>query len=133
GGHRGVPSGWETVKSLGARVIGSFWSAPAGWKTNNSTTGGGHLESGYYDDWATRIAEYANQYGLYAMSIANEADFASCSPSQGRPCSPPLTDEYESMVYTGKEMAEFVKVAGPIFDQIAPDTKMIAPEASLWQ
>ena len=66
------------------------------------------------------------------MSIANEADFASCSPSQGRPCDPPLTDEYESMVYTGRQMAEFVKVAGPIFDQLAPNTLMIAPEASLW-
>ena len=133
GGHRNVPSGWETVKSLGARVIGSCWSALAEWKTNNSTTGGGHLLPEYYDDWATRIANYANDNGLYAMSIANEADFASCSPSQGRPCSPPLTDEYESMVYTGKEMMEFVKVAGPIFDQLAPDTLMIAPEASLWQ
>src|SRR5690606_31541265 len=51
----------------------------------------------------------------------------------GVPCAPPLTNEYESMVYTGKQMAEFVKVAGPIFDEIAPDTKMIAPEASLWQ
>lgn len=133
GGHRNVPSGWETVKSLGARVIGSCWSAPASWKTNNSTTGGGHLLPARYADWATRIANYARTNGLYAMSIANEADFASCSPSQGRPCSPPLTDEYESMVYTGKEMAAFVKVAGPIFKQQAPDSLMIAPEASLWQ
>lgn len=132
GGHRNVPNDWETARSLGARVIGSCWSAPASWKTNNSTTGGGHLLPERYADWATRIADYANQHGLYAMSIANEADFASCSPSQGRPCSPPLTDEYESMVYTGKQMAEFVKVAGPIFDQRAPDTLMIAPEASLW-
>jgi O-glycosyl hydrolase len=36
------------------------------------------------------------------------------------------------MVYTGKELAEFVKVAGPIFDERAPDTLMMAPEASLW-
>jgi O-glycosyl hydrolase len=132
GGHRNVPSDWETARTLGARVIGSCWSAPAGWKTNNSTTGGGHLLPDYYDDWATRIANYANEHNLYAMSIGNETDFASCSPNQGRPCSPPLTDEYESMVYTGKELADFVKVAGPIFDEVAPDTLMIAPEASLW-
>ncbi len=133
GGHREVPSGWETVKSLGARVIGSCWSAPANWKTNGQINGGGHLESQYYAQWATMIAEYARDNGLYAMSVANEADFASCDPNQGRPCNPPLTDAYASMVYTGQEMAEFVAVAGPIFDDIAPDTLMIAPEASLWQ
>lgn len=132
GGHRDVPSDWETARTLGAKVIGSCWSAPAAWKTNNDTTGGGHLLPDYYDDWATQIAEYANANNLYAMSIGNETDFASCAPDQGRPCNPPLTDDYESMVYTGKELAAFVKVAGPIFDQIAPNTKMIAPEASLW-
>jgi O-glycosyl hydrolase len=132
GGHRDVPNDWQTARTLGARIIGSCWSAPASWKTNNSTTGGGALLPERYADWATRIATYANDNGLYAMSIANEADFASCSPSQGRPCNPPLTDEYESMVYTGKQMADFVEVAGPIFDNLAPDTLMIAPEASLW-
>jgi O-glycosyl hydrolase len=132
GGHRDVPSDWETARTLGARIIGSCWSAPAAWKTNNSTTGGGHLLPEYYEQWATRIADYASEHDLYAMSIGNETDFASCSPAQGTPCDPPLTDEYESMVYTGKELAEFVKVAGPILDERAPNTKVIAPEASLW-
>jgi len=131
GGHRGVPSGWETVKDLGARVIGSCWSAPAAWKTNNKTTNGGFLLPDRYDDWAKMIAKYADDNGLYAMSIGNETDFASCSSSGGT-CTAPLTDEYESMVYTGKQLAEFAKVAGPIFDTDAPNTKMIAPEASLW-
>jgi O-glycosyl hydrolase len=36
------------------------------------------------------------------------------------------------MVYTAKEMAEFVKVAGPIFEATAPNTKMIAPEPTSW-
>lgn len=129
GGHRAVASGWETVKDLGGRVIGSCWTSPGSWKTNNSPTNGGHLKPEYYEQWATRIAEYARDNGLYAMSIGNETDFASCA---GSSCQPPLTVEYESMVYTGKELMEFVKVAGPIFDDIAPNTKMIAPEASLW-
>jgi len=132
GGHRGVPSGWETVKDLGAKVIGSCWTAPALWKDNDSPYRG-HLEPGYYGQWATRIAEYASENGLYAMSIANEADFAACDPDQGVPCNPPLTDTYESMVYTGQEMKNFVAIAGDIFDDIAPQVKMIAPEASLWQ
>jgi O-glycosyl hydrolase len=132
GGHRDVPTDWETARTLGARIIGSCWSAPADWKDNNNTKGGGHLLAERYADWATRIADYASSNELYAMSVGNETDFASCSPSQGTPCSAPLTDEYESMVYTGKELAAFVKVAGPIFDEKAPNTKMIAPEASLW-
>ncbi len=131
GNHRDVPSDWTTARDLGARVIGSCWSAPGDWKEgSDSVDGGGHLIDDYYEEWATLIAEYARDHQLYAMSIANEADFASCMVS---PCDPPRTDAYPSMVYTGQEMAEFVKVAGPIFDEIAPDTKMIAPEASLWQ
>lgn len=132
GGHRDVASGWETVKTLGARVIGSCWSAPADWKDNNAVNGGGHLLPARYADWAKRIAKYAKDNGLYAMSIGNETDFASCDAAQGRPCNPPLTNAYPSMVYTGKELAAFAKTAGPIFKSDAPGVKMITPEASLW-
>ena len=132
GGHRDVASGWETVKTLGARVIGSCWSAPADWKDNKAVNGGGHLLAARYEDWAKRIAKYAKDNGLYAMSIGNETDFASCDAAQSRPCNPPLTTAYPSMVYTGKELAAFAKAAGPIFKSDAPGVKMITPEASLW-
>lgn len=132
GVHRGVPDDWETARSLGARVIGTCWSAPASWKTNQSTRGGGHLLPDFYEEWATMIADYANEHELYAMSIGSQTDFATCAPSQGVPCEPPLTDEFESMVYTAREMAVFVKVARPIFEAIAPNTKLIAPETSSW-
>jgi O-glycosyl hydrolase len=133
GGHQSVPSDWETVKTLGVRIIGTCRSAPASWKTNDSVTGGGHLKPEYYDDWAMMIAQYANDHGLYAMSVGNDTDFASCSWSgAGAPCNPPLTDEFDSMVYTGNELAAFVANAGPIFKEKAPNTKMIAPEASSW-
>jgi O-glycosyl hydrolase len=36
------------------------------------------------------------------------------------------------MTYTGKEMVDFVKEARKAFTKISPDTKMMAPEASLW-
>ena len=132
GGHRENASGWESVKALGARVIGSCWSAPADWKDNNAVNGGGHLLAAKYEDWAKRIAKYAKDNGLYAMSIGNETDFASCDAAQSRPCNPPLTNAYASMVYTGKELAAFAKKAGPIFKSDAPGVKMITPEASLW-
>ncbi|MBN1756738.1 MAG: hypothetical protein JW863_00380 [Chitinispirillaceae bacterium] len=125
--HRDVPSDWTTVRSVNpdVKVIGSCWSAPKEWKDNNDVNGGGHLFPDRYDDWATKIADYAKKYNLYAMGVANEADFASGTE-------PPRTGHYPSMVYTGKEMAEFVKVAGPIYKQRAPGVKLIAPEASLW-
>jgi len=126
GGFRGVPNGWQQARDqYGAKIIGSCWSEPAGWKDNVSEDGGGHLYSSHYAEWATRIADFARTNNLYAMSIANEADFASCT-------TPPCTNHYASMVYTAKEMVEFVKVAGPIFKEKAPGVKLIAPEASLW-
>lgn len=134
GGHRDVPSDWETARNTyGAKIIGSCWSAPREMKSNGKTTAGGYLKPENYNDWAKKIAQYAASNKLYAMSIANESDFASCGSGPGeKPCSPPLTDEYESMVYTAKQMVEFVKVARKAFDQYAPDVKLIAPEASLW-
>jgi O-glycosyl hydrolase len=134
GDHRSVPSDWETARTTyGAKIIGSCWSAPATMKSNNKTTAGGYLKPANYADWAKMIAEYAKKYKLYAMSIANESDFASCGSGSGeKPCSAPLTDEYESMTYTAKQMVEFVKTARKAFNQYAPDVKMIAPEASLW-
>jgi O-glycosyl hydrolase len=128
GGTRDVPSDYTKAKDLGAKIIGSCWSAPANWKTNNSVDQGGHLIASHYAEWAARIATFAKQYNLYAMSIANESDFASCA-SKGAPC----TDDYPSMVYTAKEMAEFVKEARKAFKEKASNVKIIAPEASLWE
>jgi O-glycosyl hydrolase len=117
------------AKAKGAKIIGSCWSPPASCKTNKNTEQGGHLVSDdggtCYNSWATTIANFAKQQGLYAMSIANESDFASCK-SKGPPC----TDDYDSTVYTGKEMAAWVKVAGAKLKDAG--VKVIAPEASEW-
>lgn len=127
GNTRDVPSDYTKAKDLGAKIIGSCWSAPASWKDNNNENQGGHLIASHYSEWASRIATFAKKYNLYAMSIANESDFASCK-SKGPPC----TDDYASMVYTAKEMVAFVKEARKAFTTTAPNTKIIAPEASEW-
>src|SRR5512147_2900570 len=73
------------AKSAGAtKIIGSCWSPPANCKTNNSINDGGHVNSSCYDSWGSTIAKFAKDNGLYAMSIANEPDFASCGSSE--PC-----------------------------------------------
>ena len=117
------------AKSHSAKVIGSVWSAPANCKTNGTTQKGGHLISNdggkCYDSFSTTIANFAKNQGLYAMGAANEPDFASCA-SIGPPC----TVDYDSMVYTAKEMVAFIKVLGPKLK--AAGVKLIAPEPSEW-
>lgn len=111
------------------KVIGSCWSAPANCKSNNDVTKGGYLlDTGTcMADWATAIANFAKNQNLYAMSIANESDFASCA-SKGPPC----TTDYETMTYTANQMVKWVKIAGKKIKEVSPNTKVIAPEASEW-
>jgi glucuronoarabinoxylan endo-1,4-beta-xylanase len=113
------------AKSRNVKVIGSVWTAPANWKDNNSTSKGGHLIASHYDEWATRIATFAKNQGLYAMGAANEPDFASCQ-SMGPPC----TVDYDTMLYTAKEMVAFINVLGPKLK--AAGVKLLAPEPSEW-
>ncbi len=80
----------------------------------------------HYDEFATRIATFAKNQGLYAMSAANEPDFASCGSTIGPPCN----GDYVTMVYTANEMVKFVKVLGPKLK--ANGVKLMAPEPSEW-
>ena len=113
------------AKAKGAKIIGSCWSPPANCKSNNNTQQGGYLLDKCYDSWSTTIANFAKAQGLYAMSIGNETDFASCK-AKGPPC----TDDYDLTTYTAKQMVAWVKVAGPKLK--AQGIKVIAPEASDW-
>jgi glucuronoarabinoxylan endo-1,4-beta-xylanase len=126
-----ISSDISAAKSRGAKIIGSCWSPPAGYKTGQSggagsENGGGHVLPGKYEAWATTIANFAKNNNLYAMSPQNEPDFASCGNSE--PCS----GDYATTLYTADEMAAFIKVAGKVFKSNAPGVKLIAPEASEW-
>lgn len=118
--------GISEARTRGARIIGSTWTPPGNWKTSGTTTNGGHVLSQYYDQWADRIAAFASQYDLYAMSIANESDFKSC------PGVPVCTVAYDTTEYYAEEMVAWVKVAGPKIKAASPNTLVIAPEASEW-
>jgi glucuronoarabinoxylan endo-1,4-beta-xylanase len=118
------------AKAKGAKtIIGSCWSPPGDWKTDHTfkdsaENDGGHVLPAKYSDWADRIVKFAKDNGLYAMSIANEPDFASCGTTE------PCNGNYPTTVYTAAEMVAFVKVAGPKFK--AAGIQLIAPEASEW-
>ena len=113
------------AKAKGAKIIGSTWSPPKECKSNNNTQQGGSLLEKCFESWSTTIANFAKAQGLYAMSVGNETDFASCA-AKGPPC----TDDYDSTTYTAKQMVAWIKVVGPKIR--AQGVKVIAPEASEW-
>ena len=129
-----------TVNAAGGKVIGSVWTPPATCKSNQNANNGGQLcstsnivgtsmctaneNSTCYNSWATTITNFASTNHLYAMSLSNEPEFASCGTNE------PCNGTYATAVYTAKEMVAFVNVAGPMLK--AKGIKVIAPETSEW-
>jgi glucuronoarabinoxylan endo-1,4-beta-xylanase len=119
----------QKAKARGVtNFIGSVWSAPANCKTNNNVNDGGHLLTSCYESWANTITKFATAMkpsgGTFAMSLANEPDFASCGLAK------PCNGNYASMLYTSAEMVAFAKVAAPKLK--AAGIKVIAPEPAEW-
>ena len=119
----------SAAKSRGAKIIGSVWSPPKECKDNNNTQKGGHLLSTCYGTWSDAIASFASKNSLYAMSAGNEPDYASCATAKGPPCN---DAEYDTTLFTAKEMVAFVNVLGPKLHALTPPVKLITPEASEW-
>ncbi len=125
GGLNGTPqSDIDGAKTRGAKIIGSCWSPTADCKSNGSTQDGGSVKKECYDSWSDTITAFAVKYGLYAMSIGNEPDFASCGDAE------PCNGHYDTTTFTANQMVDFVQVAGPKLQ--AKNIKVIAPEASEW-
>ncbi len=104
----------KRAKKYGAFVFASPWSPPAEWKSNKETANGGSLLESHYEDWANRLNEYYDymkQNGVIidAISLQNEPDWKA---------------EYESCVWTGEQMAKFLRLYGSKIK-----CKIIAPEA----
>jgi len=113
--------------------IGSAWTAPANCKDNNSLVDGGHMKNdGCYTSWANTIAAFpakvkaAAGVDLYAMSPANEPDFASCGTVE------PCNGNYDTMLYTATEATKLVNTVAPLLHALNPPVKLITPEASEW-
>ena len=129
-------SSWNDIKLAQARglkyVIGSAWTPPAGWKTNGSENDGGFLLPQYYGQWSDRLAAFAAKVkagsgmDLYAMSLGNEPDFASCGNVE------PCNGSYPTTLMRDTGMVSFIKLAGPKFHALNPPVKVMAPEASEW-
>lgn len=104
----------KRAKKYGAFVFASPWTPPASWKSNNSDSNGGSLLTSHYKDWAVWLNDYykyMRQQGVTidAVSIQNEPDW---------------TADYQSCVWTGEQLASFLRQYGSLIE-----CKVIAPEA----
>lgn len=110
----GGVSNAKQLKKHGVFIFASPWSPPAAWKSNNNDSNGGSLLASHYADWANFLNDYQKymrQQGapIDAVSIQNEADYKA---------------SYQSCVWTGQQLATFMKQYGHIIE-----CKIIAPEA----
>ena len=109
----------KTAKQMGLIVFASPWGQPAEWKTNgtsnakNSDGTTGKLKRANWPDYAQYLEDYVqylrkNGVELDAISIQNEPDWPA---------------EYAGCLWSGQEIAEFVKTYGPTIS-----CKVMAPE-----
>jgi glucuronoarabinoxylan endo-1,4-beta-xylanase len=127
---------WTDIQLARARglkyIIGSTWSPPNTWKTNNSENDGGFLKETYYTQWADRVVAFAAKVkagsgmDLYAMSFGNEPDFASCGFTE------PCNGNYPTTLWVDTQIVKFTKQVGPRLHALNPPVKLLGPEASEW-
>lgn len=124
----GTLTGSEKVVAMkahqrGARVWASPWSPPAEWKSNADVENGGRLLPEFYDDWAERLASFAQTRAnegipLLALSAQNEPDWVA---------------NWETCEWTPAELTTFIRDhLGPELRARAPETKLLAPESANW-
>ncbi|MDE7376792.1 MAG: hypothetical protein K2N16_08075, partial [Muribaculaceae bacterium] len=102
------------AKRHGAFVFASPWSPPASWKDNNSDSNGGALLESRYADWAN----FLNDYYKYMKGQGAEIDAVSVQNE------PDWNASYQSCIWTGQQMANFLRDYGSIIE-----CKIIAPES----
>lgn len=113
----------DLAVARGVAVWGAPWSPPPEWKTNNSTIDGGELLPERYQDWADRLADFAefmDERGtpMFAISAQNEPGYKAY---------------WDTCMWDPEDFADF------IFDHLAPalderklTTKILAPETQNW-
>lgn len=104
------------ISNNGFKIISSPWTAPP-WMKDNNAWYGGSLRPEYYQTWALFFSKYIKAYEkegipLWGVTVENE----------------PLGNDsnWESMIYTPKQMADFVKNnLGPQFEKDNLQTKIL--------
>ncbi len=114
------------------QIYGDAWSAPGFMKTNGSESNGGTLcgapgaSACGTGDWRQAYANYLVQYIKdYASSGVplTGIDFVN---------EPSFTASYSSMVMTGAQMADFIKILGPTLKNAGLSTHIICCDSEGW-
>jgi len=107
----------------GAAVWAAPWSPPGEWKTKGTTTDGGFLRPEYRQDWADRLAAFAQTMSteavpLVALSVQNEPGFV---------------EKWDTCEWDPSGLVEFVRdYLGPALDARGLSTPIMAPETQNW-
>ena len=111
------------AQARGVKVWASPWSPPGEWKSNGDPENGGRLLPEHYQDWADRLADFAENaeaagIDLLALSAQNEPDWVA---------------DWETCEWTPEELVTFVgDYLGPTFTERGLSTKLVTPEAANW-
>ncbi len=112
----------EAKKRGCTRFFSTAWSPPAWMKTNGSVINGGELREDKYQAYADYLAEYVKGYkehhgiDMYAVSVANEPDFA---------------PGYSSCLWSGEQFQKFLKEnLGPTFKKENITAKVMLTETT---
>lgn len=97
-------------------IIASPWTAPA-WMKDNLSLNGGHLLEKYYPIYANYLVKFIEAYqvhgiDIYAITLQNEPRHESLT--------------YPSMLMSGEEQRNLVKIVGQAFEDNQIKTKIIA-------
>ena len=111
----------------GALVWAAPWSPPAEWKDNHNVNDGGHLLPEHRQDWADRLATFAEK------AAADGVPLVGISPQNepGYLPEPPLS--WETCEYTPESLMEFIRdYLGPALAKKGLATRVVAPETDGW-
>jgi glucuronoarabinoxylan endo-1,4-beta-xylanase len=100
------------------------FSPPARWKSNKQLTPGGSVARENYREYAEYLADFADYYRkvhgvtIDVLSLQNEPD---------------VTAPWDSCRWTGRDLAEFLKVLAPLFQERRLATTFMLPEGTSWR
>ena len=120
-------STWKSIEPVLKRarpvIYAVPFTPPPRWKDNGQPTKGGSLKREYYNDYAAYLAGFLNYYhtvlhtDIDVLSLQNE---------------PGVAAPWESCVWTGDELRDFLKILAPAVCALGLKTKFMLSEGTAW-
>jgi O-glycosyl hydrolase len=120
-------SAWKAVQSVMKRTKPILYvvpfTPPARWKNTGRLTNGGSLKAEYYQDYAEYLVDFLDYYhkvlgvDINILSLQNE---------------PGIAAPWESCVWTGAELRDFLKILAPAIRARGLNTQLMLSEGTSW-